>query len=192
LPRVRPSPLSAAALPRPPTLRTTDTVFARATLTMNLGIIWKPCPPKWAGRPARGRDRRRGVSTEREQWRIRVCERPVGAASDRLVPTTTEHCSDRESVLGRSRLGERTSRCSHDLFPLRGLPIQPLGLRPPLMCLLFRESRRLTARWPVVLRHFRVSIRPDLGATPKSGSSLLGVCNLFRSLRALQQSRANL
>jgi hypothetical protein len=192
LPQARPSPLSAAALPRPPTHRTSDIVFARATLTMNLGISWSPIPPKWAGKPASGQDRRRGVSTERPQWRIRVCERPVGAASDRQVPTTTERCSDRESVLGRSRLSGRTSRYSHDLFPLRGLPIQPLGLRPPLMCLLCRESRRLTARCLVVLRHFRVSIRPDLGATPRSGSSLLGVCNLFRSPPALEQSQANL
>jgi hypothetical protein len=57
-------------------------------------------------------------------------------------PETSELCSGRESVLGRPRLGERSSRCSHDLFPLRGVPTQPLGLRPPLMCLFIRAARR--------------------------------------------------
>jgi hypothetical protein len=113
------------------------------------------------------------------------------SSTDRLVPTTTERCSDRESVLDRWRLSERTSRCSHDLFPLRGLPIRPLGSRPPLMCLLRRGSRHLAVPWPVVSRHFRVSIRLDLGVTPKTDPNLLGVCNLFRSPEALQLSRAN-
>jgi hypothetical protein len=127
----------------------------------------------------------------RAQRRIWVRERPLGAFSDRQEPTTSERCSDRESVPGRTPLSGRSSRCSHDLFPLRGVPIQSLGLRPPLMCLLPRESRRPKTLWLVASRHFRVSIRLDLGTTPKTGSDLRGVCNLFRSPRALQQPPAN-
>ena len=190
-PELRRRPYRWYALPRPPTLRKTNAVFASATPTENLDIILILGPPKWTGDRTSGRDCRRSVSTKRPQRRNRVCERPVGAPSDRLVPTTSEHCSDRESVLERSRLDERTSRCSHDLFPLRGLPIRPLGSRPPIMCLLRRGSPHLAVCWPVASRHFRVSIRLDLGITPKSDSNLLGVCNLFRSPKALQRSRAN-
>jgi hypothetical protein len=88
-------------------------------------------------------------------------------------------------------LGTHPSRCSLDLFPLRGVPIQPLGLRPPLMCLLDQEPRRPKTRWRMASPHYRVSIRLNLGTTPKTGSDLLGVCHLFRSPRTLQQSRAN-
>jgi len=31
---------------------------------------------------------------------------------------------------GRDRLGTRSSRCSHDLFPLRGLPVSTVGPKP--------------------------------------------------------------
>jgi hypothetical protein len=87
-------------------------------------------------------------------------------------------------------LGTGTSRCSHDLSPLRGLPIQPLGLRPPLVCFLRREPRRPKTLCLLVSRHFRVSIRLGLGATPKTGSNLRGVCNLFRSPRTLRKRPA--
>jgi hypothetical protein len=91
----------------------------------------------------------------------------------------------------RSPLGSRSSRCSLDLFPLRGVPTHPLGLRPPLMCLLRREPQHLAVPRPVPSRHFRVSIRLSLRATPKTGSNLLGVPYLFRSPKTLRQSRAN-
>jgi hypothetical protein len=103
------------------------------------------------------------------------CSRAVGPASR---PSTSEPCSDWESVPGRPRLSERSSRCSHDLFPLRGFPAQPLGLRPPLMRLLVHVSRRPKTRCPVESRRFRVSIRLGLGATPKSGANPREVCNL--------------
>jgi hypothetical protein len=108
-----------------------------------------------------------------------------------VEPTTSERCSDRESVPDRAPLGPRPSRCSHDLFPHRGLPIQSLGLRPPLMCLLPHRPSRPKTRRPVASRHFRVSIRLGLGATPKTGSNLLEVCNLFRSPETLRQPPAN-
>jgi hypothetical protein len=89
-------------------------------------------------------------------------------------------------------LERRPSRCSHDLFPLRGVPTQPLGSRPPLMCLLRLVPRRLATLWAEVLRHFRVSIRLSLEAAPKTGSNLREVSYLFRSPATLQQSQANL
>jgi hypothetical protein len=87
------------------------------------------------------------------------------------------------------RLGTGTSRCSHDLSPLRGVPSQSLGLRPPLMRLLRHEPQRPKTRCLVASRHFRVSIRLGLGATPKTGSNLRGVCNLIRSPRHSSDTR---
>jgi hypothetical protein len=164
--------------------------FACVTPTVNLGISSIPGPPKRSGME-RAAETAEGGWHGRAQRRFWVRNRPPGAFSGRLEPTTTERCSDRESVLGRPPLSGHSSRCSHDLSPLRGVPIQPLGLRPPLMCLLGRGSRRPKTRWLVVSRHFRVSIRLDLGTTPKTGSDLRGVCNLFRSPKALQQPPAS-
>jgi hypothetical protein len=88
-------------------------------------------------------------------------------------------------------LNMRPSRCSLDLWPLRGLPVRPLGKSPPLMCLLGQLPRRPKTRWRMALRHFRVSIRPNLGATPKTDSNPLGVCNLFRPPETLRRARAS-
>jgi hypothetical protein len=154
--------------------------FARATLAVSLSISFDLGLPKRAGSEASGWGRCLGVRTERAQRCIRVGGRPCEAPFGRLEPTTSELCSDRESVLERSRLGVCSSRCSLDLFPLRGVPIQPLGFRPPLMCLLCREPRHLAMRCLMASRHYRVSIRLGLGATSKTGSNLLGVCNLVR------------
>jgi hypothetical protein len=124
-----------------------------------------------------------GYTRRRAQRCFRNGVRPFGASSGRREPTTSERCSDRESVLDRDPLGPRPSRCSLDLSPLRGLPIQSLDFRPPLMCLLGLEPLRPKTRCLMASRHFRVSIRPDLGATPKTDSNLLGVSHLFRSPR---------
>jgi hypothetical protein len=132
-----------------------------------------------------------GYTRRRAQRCFRVCDRPFGASSCRREPATTERCSDRESVLDRDPLGPHSSRCSHDLSPLRGMPTRSLGFRPPLMCLLGLEPLRPKTLCLMASRHFRVSIRPGLGATPKTGSNLLGVSHLFRSPRTLVQPPAN-
>jgi hypothetical protein len=89
---------------------------------------------------------------------------------------TSELCSDRASVLGSLPLGAPSSRCSLDLSPLRGSPAQPLGLRPPLMCLLHLRFPRLATSLPLVSRHSRVSIRPNLETALTSGFNLREVC----------------
>jgi hypothetical protein len=126
-PGFRLRPYLAPFRPEPPVVRLRITVFARATLTTRPSIIRTTDPPKCACRSTSGLDRRPGVSTTRPQWRIRVCERSVGAASDRREPTTSEPCSNRESVLEPARLSARPSRYSLDLLLLRGLPAHPLG-----------------------------------------------------------------
>jgi hypothetical protein len=90
-----------------------------------------------------------------------------------------------------ARLGARSSRCSPDLWPLRGLPVRPLGSRPPLLRLLRRQPPRPKTSQLLASRHYRVSIRPNLGATPKTDSNLRGVCHLIRSPKTLGQPRAN-
>jgi hypothetical protein len=110
-----------------------------------------------------------------------LCSLAVSAGVN--LPTTTERCSDREFVLGRPRLSGNSSRCSLDLFPLRGEPIQSLGFRPPLLRLLCLEPPHLSVLCLMASRRFRVSIRLDLEAAPKSGSNPRGVLNLFRSLQ---------
>jgi hypothetical protein len=73
------------------------------------------------------------------------------------LPATSGRFSDRASVPGWARLNPQPSRCSLDLFPLRGVPIQPLGQSPPLMCLLPRRWPRPKTRLRATSRHFRVS-----------------------------------
>jgi hypothetical protein len=138
----------------------------------------RPAEAGWASRERSGPPT--GVSTERPQRRARFRERPFGAPPDRHEPTSSERCSDRESVLECSRLGVRSSRCSPGLFPLRGLPAQPLGSRPPLVCLLRAAAARPKTSFLGASPHSRVSIRLHLGAAPKTGSSPLEVLNLFR------------
>jgi hypothetical protein len=70
---------------------------------------------------------------------------------------TSGRCSGRASVLGCVRLSAQPSRCSLDLCPLRGLPIQSLGRSPPLMCLLRRRWLRPKTLLRATSRHFRVS-----------------------------------
>jgi hypothetical protein len=84
----------------------------------------------------------------------------------------------------RRLLAASRGRCSPGLHPLRGLPDQPLGLRPPLVCLPpdrcrppSEESDQTLATWP----HFRVSIRPTLRGSPQRSSSLPEVFHLVRS-----------
>lgn len=66
----------------------------------------------------------------------------------------------------RRRVNVTWSRCSLDLFPLRGIPTRPLGLTPPLVHLRARHLRR-GARG----RCYRVSIRSNLGAAPEGAAS---------------------
>jgi hypothetical protein len=106
-------------------------------------------------------------------------------------PMTSELCSDRASVLGSLPLGAPSSRCSLDLSPLRGSPVQPSGLRPPLMCLLHLRFPRLATSLPWVSRHSRVSIRPNLETAPESGLNLREVFNLFRSPQTLVPTGAS-
>jgi hypothetical protein len=142
-----------------------------------------------SGRAAK--NRRRGVSTERPlrvpgSAKGRLRHPPAGVSLRLQSVTPTESpCSK------RGPLGTRPSRCSLDLFPLRGMPAQPLGLRPPLMCLLIHKPQHPKMCWPVKSRHFRVSIRLSLKATPKSGPGPHGVCNLIRSPKTLIHSQAN-
>jgi hypothetical protein len=70
---------------------------------------------------------------------------------------TSGRCSGRASVLGCVRLSAQPSRCSLDLHPLRGVPIQSLGRSPPLMCLLRRRWLRPKTLLRATSRHFRVS-----------------------------------
>jgi hypothetical protein len=129
--RVAPSfhlrPYLALSRPEPLVVRPRITVFARATLTAAPGICRTAGAPKCVRRSTSGQDRRPGVSAMRPQWRIRVCERSVEAASDRQEPTTSEPCSNRESVLETAWLDAPSSRCSLDLLLLRGRPAHPLG-----------------------------------------------------------------
>jgi hypothetical protein len=148
-------------------------------------------PPKQSGGERAVKTAERGVNAERPDRRDRFpkgrLKQPPTGQSLRLqsfAPTESPYSE-------RAPLGTRPSRCSLDLSPLRGLPIQSLGSRPPLMCLLGRPPLRPKTLWLPVLRHFRVSIRPDLEATPKTGSNLHGVCDLFRSPKTLGQSRAS-
>jgi hypothetical protein len=98
----------------------------------------------------------------------------------------------RQSVRTRKRtIGHAPSRCSPDLLPLRGVPAQPLGSRPPLVCLLPREPEYPKAPLPTSSPHFRVSIRLNLGATPRTGSNPLRVFDLFRSPETLRWLLAN-
>jgi hypothetical protein len=122
---------------------------------------------------------------------------PLGARDSRVVSAPASRHPQLQSFAPTQSpyseplpLGTGTSRCSHDLSPLRGMPSQSLGSRPPLMCLLRPEPRHPKTLRLVVLRHFRVSIRPGLGATPKTGSNLHGVCNLFRSPRTPRKKPA--
>jgi hypothetical protein len=71
--------------------------------------------------------------------------------------STSGRCSGRASVLGCARLSAQPSRCSHDLLPLRGMPIQSSGRSPPLMCLLPRRWLRPKTSLRAASRHFRVS-----------------------------------
>jgi hypothetical protein len=58
-------------------------------------------------------ERMRGLA----QRRFPVREWSFGVPFCRREPTTTERCSDRKSVLERSQLNRRPSRCSLDLSP---------------------------------------------------------------------------
>jgi hypothetical protein len=140
-------------------------VASRATSTTCLDIDRVPLPPRWARTRASGRGRCRGVEHGAHMQARAVRFRSSGDASDRPEPVTSERCSDRASVLVHSRLGERTSRCSLDLLPLRGVPTRPLGCRPPLLCLLRFAPQRPKTLPGSASPHFRVSIRSSLGAT---------------------------
>ena len=140
--RFPPLLLARDTSPRSPTLQATAAVFARATPTVDSGIIPITAPPKWIGGRASGQNRWRGVNTERTQPCARFVKgrlkHPSPGQSLRLqslAPTGRPYSE-------RTPLGVRSSRCSPDLFPLRGVPTQPLGLRPPLRCLRGR-SRNL-------------------------------------------------
>ena len=63
---------------------------------------------------------------------------PPGVSLRLQSVAPTESPYSKHNLLGRC-----SSRCSHDLCPLRGLPAQPLGFRPPLMCLLRLGPPRL-------------------------------------------------
>jgi hypothetical protein len=183
-------PQSAATPNRPPVSRSTSELLARATPAESLGIVSASSHRSDRAQSERPRPLTGGQRRARKAA-LPVPERSIEATSDRLEPATSELCSDRESVLEGAPLGAQPSRCSHDLFPLRGNPIQPLGFRPPLMCLLHLLPPCPKALWLPALRHFRVSIRLGLEAAPETGSNLHGVCNLFRSPKTLQPSRAN-
>jgi hypothetical protein len=64
------------------------------------------------------------------------------------------------------RVNVTRSRCSPDLFPLRGVPTPPLGVSPPLVHLAACHLRKGARR-----RCFRVSIRSGLAATPEGAAS---------------------
>jgi hypothetical protein len=87
----------------------------------------------------------------------------------------------------RSPSGDRyvagRGRCSPGLRPLRGLPDQPLGLRPPLMRLPSDRLRPLSkenVQKPTAQPRYRVSIRLTLRGSPKRASSLPEVFHLIR------------
>jgi hypothetical protein len=162
-------------------------VRARATPTESLGI--SPISNSTEVKP--GSSERPGPLTRSDARSAHIGasgSRKVGWSFLRQARACDFRALLRLSVRTRgARLGARSSRCSPDLWPLRGLPARPLGLRPPLLRLLGLEPPRPKTDWLGALRHYRVSIRPNLGATPKTDSNLRGVCNLVRSPKTLEQ-----
>lgn len=88
----------------------------------------------------------------------------------RLPPglvSTSERCSSRTSDTHPQVVHLEKGRCSLGLYPLRGMPARPLGLRPSPLALRLGERRS---------GHYRVSIRSGLEMPPpkRSVSTPLG------------------
>jgi hypothetical protein len=102
--------------------RTKSAMVARATPTVDSNISPRPAPPKWSGNQASGWKTADGGSTQGAHCgtsgsaKGRLKHPPAGVSLRLQSLTPTESPYSR-----RSPLGMRPSRCSHDLFPLRGI-----------------------------------------------------------------------
>ena len=116
-----------------------------STVSFNISRVVHTAETGWASSTS-GRRLRRGVDAQCPSRPYQV--RRKSDRSNRRQARTLDF-----RVLLRLRVRThaacvttRRSRCSHDLFPLRGLPALPLDSRPPLMRFQSTPRLRLTTR----------------------------------------------
>jgi hypothetical protein len=108
----------------------TSGLAARVSPSMVFSISSGPNPPKWFETRASGRIPLTRTDDEHQNGASGSAKGQLKPLPTGVEPPTSERYSDPESVLGHDLLGTRSSRCSHDLFPLRGLLVSTVGLSP--------------------------------------------------------------
>jgi hypothetical protein len=132
-----------------PRHQTTSTTVARAIPALELGISPTPTPPRWLGSWASGRRPLTGVALSAHggasgSAKGRLKQPPAG------VSLRLQSVAPTESPYSKSdRLGTRSSRCSLDLLPLRGIRFDRWACAlPSCACsTMSRSVRRRIASW---------------------------------------------